>query len=178
MVSVQFPFCWNIFKPVNILQKCQKCQICVVKEKCKEEWYYPAINTLQTKENEPSDLCIGRGGTVDWLLFSFACLSAGNLKFCDIMCWISVTVTITVSSKIDHFTPLMIIHYIQSNSTASSNSMNCYCPSIWITFKFQIACWTMHFRKTWLQIDQWNFPLCYYFGYISENIFLQIVDQI
>ena len=34
------------------------------------------------------------------------------------------------SSRIDHFTPLMILHFIQSNSTACSNSMNCNCPLI------------------------------------------------
>ena len=58
-----------------------------------------------------------------------------------------VTVTVIVSSKIDHFTPLMILHSIQSNSIACSNSMNCNCPSIWITFKFQIACCAINFRK-------------------------------
>ena len=42
-------------------------------------------------------------------------------------------VTVTVyfpSSRIDHFTPLMILHSIQSNSAACSNSMNCNCPLI------------------------------------------------
>ena len=63
---------------------------------------------------------------------------------------IGVTVTVIVSSRIDHFTPLMILHSIQSKSTACSNSMNCNCPSIWITFKFQIACCAIHFRKSWL----------------------------
>ena len=43
-------------------------------------------------------------------------------------CLHNVTVTIIVSSRIDHFTPLMILHSIQSNSTACSNSMNCNCP--------------------------------------------------
>ena len=44
-----------------------------------------------------------------------------------------LTVTVTVyfpSSRIDHFTPLMILHSIQSNSAACSNSMNCNCPLI------------------------------------------------
>ena len=44
-----------------------------------------------------------------------------------------VYVTVTVyypSSRIDHFTPLMILHFIQSNSTACSNSMNCNCTLI------------------------------------------------
>ena len=43
----------------------------------------------------------------------------------------SVMVTVYYpSSRIDHFTPLMILHFIQSNSTAGSNSMNCNCPLI------------------------------------------------
>ena len=43
----------------------------------------------------------------------------------------SVTVTVYFpSSRIDHFTPLMILHSIQSNSAACSNSMNCNCPLI------------------------------------------------
>ena len=43
----------------------------------------------------------------------------------------------------------MILLFIQSNSTACSNSMNCNCPSIWITFKFKIACCAALFRKFW-----------------------------
>ena len=46
---------------------------------------------------------------------------------------INLNVTVTVyfpSSRIDHFTPLMILHSIQSNSAACSNSMNCNCPLI------------------------------------------------
>ena len=43
----------------------------------------------------------------------------------------SVTATVYFpSSRIDHFTPLMILHFIQSNSTACSNSMNGNCPLI------------------------------------------------
>ena len=44
-------------------------------------------------------------------------------------------------------TPLRIIHFIQSNSTAWSNSMNYNSPSIWITIKFQIVCCAIHSGK-------------------------------
>ena len=58
--------------------------------------------------------------------------------------YINVTVTVYFpSSRIDHFTPLMILYSIQSNSAACSNSMNCNCPLIWIIF----ACCVVFFRK-------------------------------
>ena len=49
-----------------------------------------------------------------------------------------------LSSKIDRFTPLSILHFIQSNSTACSNLINYNSPSIWITIKFQITCCAIH----------------------------------
>ena len=63
--------------------------------------------------------------------------------------FISVTVTVYYpSSKIDHFTPLMILLFIQSNSTACSNSMNWYSPFIWHTIKFKITCCAVHFQES------------------------------
>ena len=54
-----------------------------------------------------------------------------NTFMCDVLTSNgNVTVTVYPSSRIDHLTPLMILHFIQSNSTACSNSMNCNYPLI------------------------------------------------
>ena len=51
------------------------------------------------------------------------------------------------SSKIDPFTTLIVPHFIQSNGTACSNSMNLIIPQLGITFKFQIAFCAVYARK-------------------------------
>ena len=72
----------------------------------------------------------------------------------------------------------MTLHFIYSNSNTYSNSMNFNSPSMWITFKFEIACCAIYFRKSLLHINQRNFPLYCCYGCISGNSFFQIFDKI
>ena len=91
-------------------------------------------------------------------------------------CWFSVTVTVLCpSSKTDHFTQLMILHFIQSKSTVHSNSMDCNCSSIYITLTFQIACCAIHFRKSWLQTNQRNLPLSHFMATFQEIFFSKLL---
>ena len=71
----------------------------------------------------------------------------------------------------------MILHFIQRNSTAYSNSINLNPPSIWITFKFQSTHCGIHFRKSWLQIDKEISHCGIVLATFQESFFFQIVDK-
>ena len=103
---------------------------------------YLGISEVQISHSRINNMGNSKGFNRE-LLHKFKCRSGSRKVFIILKCNV-IARTGRFSPKIDQFTPLRILHFTQSNSTACSNLMNFNSPLIWITIKFQIACCAIH----------------------------------